>query len=114
MNNYADVTADDLNKRFAWQFKEGFRVDGCVPPSWNAVLFDLMLSIENLLCAEERERFWWTDIKEKRAGLRAYYVNDNDDDKEKAISALIEDAENRVEVIENREPPAWTRTHWTA
>lgn len=114
MNNSAHVTADDLKQRFAWQFKAGFLMDGCIPPSWNAVLFNLMLAIENLLSAEERERFWWTDIKEKRGGLRAYYVNDNDDETEREICALIDDAENRVEIIESREPPVWTRTHWTA
>lgn len=111
MNISSNVTADDLKERFAWQFKQGFRVDGCIPPSWNVVLFNLMLAIESLLCAEERERFWWTDIKEKWGSLRAYYVNDNDDETEKVICSLIEDAENRVEIIEDREPVIWTRTH---
>lgn len=110
MHSSAHVTADDLKERFAWQFKAGFRVDGCVPPSWTSVLFSLMLAIEHLLSAEERERFWWTDIKEKRGGLRAYYVNDNDDEKEKEICSLVEDAENRIEIIEGREPPIWART----
>lgn len=98
-------------ERFAWQFKAGFRVDGCVPPSWNVVLFNLMLAVESLLNPEEQERFWWTDIKEKRGQLRAYYVNDNSAEREQEICALVEEAEIRVEIIENREPPVWTRMH---
>jgi hypothetical protein len=114
MNNSAQLTSDDLHERFAWQFKAGYRIDGCVPPKWNAVLFNLMLAIENLLSPEEQMRFWWTDIKEKRGGLRAYYVNDNNDEREMQICSLVEDAENRIEIIENRNPPTWIRTHWTA
>ncbi len=112
MKKSVDLTAEDLMDRFAWQFKAGFRVDGSVPPSWNVALFNLMIAIENLLSSEEQERFWWTDIKEKRGALRAYYVNDNDAEKEQEICSLVEEAETRVEAIENREPPVWTRTHW--
>lgn len=110
MNNSANITDEHLRERFSWQFKAGFRIDGSVPPSWNSVLFNLMYEIENLLGSEERERFWWTDIKEKFGGLRAYYVNDNDDETERKICSLIEAAENHIEIIEGREPPIWTRT----
>lgn len=82
MNVSPTKTAEELIKRFDWQFKTGPRLCGSVPPSWSDVLFDLMLAIENLLSSEEQERFWWTDIKEKRGELRAYYVNDNEEDRE--------------------------------
>ncbi len=99
MTTLPKMTAEELMKRFAWQFKAGFGICGSVPPSWNGVLFDLMLAIENLLAPEEQERFWWTDIKEKRGELRAYYVNDNEEDKEWGVASLVEHAENRVKKI---------------
>ncbi|MGZ0102197.1 hypothetical protein [Achromobacter sp. KK8] len=89
--------------RFAWQFQAGFRLDGCVPPSWNGVLFELMFAIEDVLSDEERQRFWWTDIKEKRGELRAYYVNNNAVDKEQEVASLIDRAENLVNAIVPKE-----------
>lgn len=106
MKNSPIWTAEELMDRFAWQFKAGFRIDGCVPPSWNGVLFDLMLSIENVLSSEERQRFWWTDIKEKRGELRAYYVNDNAADTEQEIASLVDHAEDLVNAIAPKEANA--------
>ncbi len=103
MNVSPTKTAEELIKRFDWQFKAGPRICGSVPPSWNDVLFDLMLAIENLLSSEEQERFWWTDIKEKRGELRAYYVNDNEEDREWEVASLVEHAESRVEQLGRRD-----------
>lgn len=103
MNVSPTKTAEELIKRFDWQFKAGPRICGSVPPSWNDVLFDLMLAIENLLSSEEQERFWWTDIKEKRGELRAYYVNDNEEDREWEVASLVEHAESHVEQLGRRD-----------
>ena len=88
------MTKDQLIARFSWQFKEGPRLDGCVPPGWYLVLAELMAQVEALLPADERDAFWWTDIKEKRGELRAYCVTPQEHSAR--IDALIDEAEQRV------------------
>jgi len=99
MTDSRNLTAEDLVQRFSWQFKEGPRIDGSIPPRWNSILYDLMLAVEELLSIEEREGFWWTDIKEKRGELRAYCVYPNERDTQ--ISSLVDRAEKLVSRIQH-------------
>lgn len=88
------MTTDDIENRYAWQFRGGRGVDNCVPPQWLPIVARLCDAIEEAIPVADRPAFYWLDIKEKHGTIAVDYVappNMND-----LIETLIEAASEKL------------------
>jgi hypothetical protein len=65
---------DSLESRYQWQFQRGRGIDHCTPEAWLPVLADLFDQVNEIVPAELRPMFAWTDVKEKRGRLAVDFM----------------------------------------
>lgn len=72
-------------KEFPYQFRPRLWYGRMLPPEttvakgWTSLFYDLCKEIDQLLATKEnRERFWWNQVKEKFGILRVYHTFDSD------------------------------------
>lgn len=82
----------DLQNRFAWQFCSGRAIDHSVPEYWLPALTTMCAGIDAIVDQNDREYFYWRDIKEKHGHLAVDYAAPAD--LIDAIEALIAAAES--------------------
>lgn len=90
------ITREDIYARHPWQFKAGKAIDGCVPLEWLPAIAYLCDQVAAVIPHALRADFHWSDLKEKRGRLRAYYVGPAAVE----LDDLIDEAEEAVAAIE--------------